>query len=107
MKQRVVVPVRLFAGFERRFKFLGNSLSRFPIAAHVTHGHRDQKMQMRLVVFSCADPERVFERVEGNVVAVVGVEVILVWAGWLGSFENNLEVAFTGLIDLTLPGPPV
>ena len=51
---------------------------------------------MRLFVFGGADPERVFERVERNVVAVVGVVIILVGVGRLGGFKNNLEIAFDG-----------
>ena len=62
---------------------------------------------MRLVVLSGADLKSVFEDIEWNVVAVIGVEVTLVCLLRLRGFENNLEITIAGAIDLALTGPPV
>jgi hypothetical protein len=63
MKERVVVPVALFAGRDCVFKLIGDALERCEIAAIGTHGHRDQVMKMRLIVGVRADLEGVFEDV--------------------------------------------
>jgi len=64
-------------------------------------------MQVSPVVLLCADLERVLEDIEWNVVAVVGVEVVLVCVLGFRSLENNLEITGAGAINLLLTCPPL
>src|SRR5438552_18500757 len=64
-------------------------------------------MQVSIVVVGGANLQRVFQNVEWDVIAEVGVVVVLVGSGRFGGFEHNFEVAIAGLTDLALARPPV
>ncbi len=62
---------------------------------------------MDRVVVLCADLQSVFQDIQGNVIAIIGVEVRLVGMLWLGGFKYYFEITRTRSIDFRLTGPPV
>src|SRR4030095_13306089 len=62
---------------------------------------------MDFIVFASAYLECIFEYIERNVIAVIGVEVVVIEAGRFRGLENYLEVTVARAIDLALTGPPV
>src|SRR6266851_1550640 len=64
-------------------------------------------MQVSVIIVAGANLQSVFQDVEWNKVAIVGVVVVLVWARWFSGFKNDPEIAFARRIDLALARPPV
>src|ERR1051325_9422585 len=46
VEERIVVPVRLLAGLEGFFEFVGHTITRVIVATHGAHRHRDKVIKM-------------------------------------------------------------
>jgi hypothetical protein len=53
------------------------------------------------------DLEGIFQYVQRDVIAVIGVDVITVGDGRMGGFENDLQVTVSRALEFALSGPPV
>ncbi|NBU07749.1 MAG: hypothetical protein EBS84_01830 [Proteobacteria bacterium] len=105
--QRVIIPIRPFAGLERRLEMLRHPRARIPVTAVILERHREEIMRVGLVVLRGGYLQHVLENVQRDDVAVVPVAVIRLRLRRLGGAPYDAEVTRPRLLRRPLPGPPV